>query len=293
MSRIRTVFVTGASGYIGRRVARAFRRAGWRVLGLTREAGKAGSFLATEVTPVIGSLQSPETWRPSAAAADVIVHAAVDYAADTQSVDQAAVRALIEAGSDRRATLIYTSGVWVQRPGPEVTDETTPLAPAEVVSKRPATERFVLESSRIRGVVVRPAVVYGLQGGLTAGLFTEQPVVGDGANHWPLVHVDDLADAYVRIAERGEARGTYLIADESRSTLRELATAARRAAGLGGSPKWLPLPEARKSLGAFADALARDHQVSAARATRELGWRPMRAGFLAEVATYAAAARGV
>jgi nucleoside-diphosphate-sugar epimerase len=292
MDSIETVFITGATGYIGRNVARAFRRAGYRVLGLTRDTGKAASLAAEEIVPVVGTLQAPQSWNAAAASAAVLVHAAVDYGSDTMALDRAAVQALIDIASVRNSTLLYTSGVWVHGDtGGRVADETTPLAPIELVAARAATEQLVLGASALRGLVIRPAIVYGRQGGLTASFFAGEPVVGDGNNHWPLVHVDDLADAYVRAAQRGAAGAAYIAADRSHCTVRELVDAARRAAGLGGPPRWLPLAQARRTLGAFAEALALDQQVSAARAERDLDWRARHAGFVAEAAIYAAANR--
>ena len=113
MSAIKTVFITGATGYVGRNVARAFRRAGRRVLGLTRDAAKAASLAAEEITPVIGTLQEPEKWRATAASANVLVHAAVDYATDTAALDRTVAETLAKVANERAATFIYTSGVWV------------------------------------------------------------------------------------------------------------------------------------------------------------------------------------
>ncbi len=292
MESIETVFVTGATGYISRNVARAFRRAGYRVLGLTRNAGKAAGLAAEEIVPVVGTLQAPPSWRAAAASAAVLVHAAVDYNTDTMALDRATVETLIDIAAARNTTLIYTSGAWVHGDtGGRVADDTTPLAPIELVAARAATEQLVLRATALRGIVLRPAIVYGRHGGLTASFFAEQPLVGDGNNRWPLVHVDDLAEAYVRAAEHGEAGTAYIVADRSRCTVRELVDAARRAAGLDGPPCWLPLDEARRTFGAFAEALALDQQASAARAERELDWRARHAGFIAEAAIYAAANR--
>jgi nucleoside-diphosphate-sugar epimerase len=292
MDTVKTAFITGATGYIGANVARAFRRAGYAVLGLTRASAKAANLAAQEIVPVIGTLQDPAAWRAAAASADVLVHAAVDYSADTMALDQATVQGLIEMAGARNATLIYTSGAWVHGDtGGKVADETAPLAPIEIVAERVATERLVLAASSVRGIVIRPGIVYGRQGGLTAAFFDDKPIVGDGSNHWPLVHVDDLAEAYVRAAERGRAGTAYIVTDGSRSTVRALAGAARAAVGLNGPPHWLALAEARKTMGGFADALALDQQLSAARAERELGWRPRQAGFVAEATIYAAALR--
>ncbi|KAK7757367.1 hypothetical protein SLS62_000379 [Diatrype stigma] len=59
MATRRSVFVTGANGYIGAAVSRAFVRAGWNVYGLIRRAEAAPQLLKDEITPIIGSLPSP------------------------------------------------------------------------------------------------------------------------------------------------------------------------------------------------------------------------------------------
>jgi nucleoside-diphosphate-sugar epimerase len=60
----------------------------------------------------------------------------------------------------------------------------------------------------ITAVVLRPAMVHGDGGGvfgMLAGMAKRSgvvQVVGTGRNHWPTVHVDDLAAAYIAVAER-------------------------------------------------------------------------------------------
>jgi uncharacterized protein YbjT (DUF2867 family) len=51
-----TVFVTGASGYIGAGVVRAAKRRGLRVLGLARSSATASLLEDAEVEPVTGDL---------------------------------------------------------------------------------------------------------------------------------------------------------------------------------------------------------------------------------------------
>jgi nucleoside-diphosphate-sugar epimerase len=104
--------------------------------------------------------------------------------------------------------------------------------------------------------------------------------VGDGRQRWPLVHVDDLAELYV-LALHAEP-GTLLHASAGPSIpAREVAEAAAAAHGARAEP-W-PLEAARATLGAFADALALDQQVSGERARRLLGWAPRRPDVLWEL----------
>jgi len=113
-----------------------------------------------------------------------------------------------------------------------------------------------------------------------------EAVVGDGRNRWTMVHLDDLADAYVRVAESGLAGEIFNVTDRSRFTVLELATAAARAAGHKGEIGPLPLAEARKTMGDFADALALSQHVDSGKAVRLLGWQPRHGGFLDEVEVF-------
>jgi nucleoside-diphosphate-sugar epimerase len=108
-------------------------------------------------------------------------------------------------------------------------------------------------------------------------------MVGTGLNRWPFVHVDDLADLYVLALDRAPA-GTLLLAVNGPShPVRDVATAASRGAGGGGRITEWPLEEARKTLGAYADALVLDQQASGRRAQELLGWRPSRPDVIADI----------
>ena len=94
-----------------------------------------------------------------------------------------------------------------------IVSDTTPLAsPQPLVAWRPAVERLVQEDKVLNGIVVRPALLYGKKGSLTEALFASAKA---GKAIWPgtpggkisLIHCDDLADLYVRLAERAQVLG--------------------------------------------------------------------------------------
>jgi len=286
------VFVTGATGYIGFAVSAALRRHGHRVWGLARTETKAARLARHEIEPVIGDLSGPKSYADVAAHCSVLIHTAFDYSSEGIAKNKLTIDALLDAG--RRGaepkTLIFTSGAWVYGDtGDHMVDETTPLDPIKLVAWRPAQEQLVLRASGVRGLVIRAGCVYGGAGGLTAPWFADPAagkpptVVGDGRNRWTMVHVDDLADAYVRAAESSLAGEIFNVTDRSRFTVLELATAAARAAGYKGEIPLLPLAEAKKTMGDFADALALNQHVDSGKAVRLLGWQPRHGGFLDEV----------
>lgn len=291
------VFITGATGFIGFNVATALRRAGHEVWALVRSAQKAQTLLRHEIVPVMGTMQDPASYRAAAEQASVLIHAAVDYQADIAALDRQTVEALIAAGGHgaRPKTFIYTGGVWVHgNTGGHRVDETAPLAPPSLVAHRPAIEQLVINSTQVRGLVIRPGDVYGKQGSLTgfwfAGATSHPPLsVVVGTNHWPMVHVDDLADAYVRAAESGIAGEVFNVVDSSRATSGEMARAVAQAAGYSQEIKYLSLEESRGVYGPLADGLALDQLVDGSKAGRLLGWHPTHNGFIDGVEAYFAA----
>jgi nucleoside-diphosphate-sugar epimerase len=286
-------FVTGASGYIGLGVAAALARAGHEVVGLVRDAGKARRLAAAGVEAVVGDMAAPQAWIGAARECAASVHCAAEYTERFHDLDrrttEALLRAAREAGGPR--TFLYTSGCWVLGDtGDRVADETAPTNPPAFVAPRVETERLVLaaDAGPVRTLVVRPACVYGGSGSLTASWFGSAArdgaatVLGDGAQRWAMVHLDDLADLYVRALE-STLRGEVLhAADGSRATVRECAEAASRAAGRGGAVRLLPLAEAVAAFGPSAHCMAMTQRLDASKAARLLGWHPRHAGFVDE-----------
>lgn len=288
------ILVVGASGYLGYAAASALARAGHEVHGLVRRPEAAGMLRKAEIRPLMGRLQEPASFTQAAAQCSVIIYAAADYQADTLAVDRAAIEALLGVATrgPKPKTFIYTSGVWVHGDtGDVMVDETTPLAPPRAVQARPAIEQLVLEHPHVRGLVIRPGDVYGGRGGLTGMWFEsaekgELRIIGDGRNRWSLVHVDDLADGYVRVVESGLSREVFNVTDRSRATVNEIAEAVVRATGGKAGITHVPLAEATKQMGAFAECLALNQHVDSRKAVRLLGWQPKHGGFVDGVETY-------
>ena len=287
------VFVTGGTGYIGSAVSLRLKKAGHDVQALVRNKDKASALQGAGVKLVQGDLGNPAGYAAAAYGVQAIVHCASDPGPQHVELDRKSIQNARELLHGRvGATFIYTSGVWVLGDtAGAVADESTSTNPAQIAAWRPAHEQLTLELSKegIRAVVVRPGIVYGgARGGIPASMFGSAlkqgaaQMIGEGANHWPLVHVEDLAELYVRLVERAPAGSIFHAADASTHTLREIAEAASRAAGKGGKVSALPLDKARQSMGPFADALALDQKLSSEKARTELDWRPRHEDFVAE-----------
>ena len=285
------VFLTGGSGYIGSAVALALKKAGHDVLALVRSEAKGEALRKAGVKLAVGELGNPAGYAGAAWGRAAFVHVAQDWSAQGPELDRRTISSARDLLRGQvGATFIYTSGCWVQGPTDGVADESTPAKPARAVSWRPAHEQAALEMARdgIRSVVVRPGIVYGgARGGIPAMFFGTAlkhgaaQTVGAGENHWPLVHIDDLAELYVRLVERAPAGSVYYAADASRLTQREIAEAAARAAGKDGKiqpqqPDGTP----------YQEALTLDQQISSEKARNDLDWRPRHESFVGEAAHF-------
>ncbi len=277
------VFVTGATGFIGSAVVEELLGAGHEVTGLARSEKAAAAVRDLGAAPHRGDLADPASYRRAAAAHDAVIHTAFDYAADSVERDRTACATLLAAAADAAAPrrVVYTSGCWVLGDtGDTPAAETASTAgAAELVRWRPAHEKLVLgaDGADVRTSVVRPGMVYGGHGGLTAEIFRSAAedgaavIVGDGGNRWSMVHRDDLARLYRAIVESG-AHGIFHGVDGNPMETRAIGRDASLAAGGDGSVRLVPVEEARGSLGPVADALVLD-QVLAAPRSIELGWK--------------------
>jgi nucleoside-diphosphate-sugar epimerase len=287
------VFVTGGTGYIGTSVVRELRRRTHVVRALARSDEAERKLRALGAEPVRGEMRDVDLLRAEAARANVVLHCAVEYSAEGVAVERAALEALIDALSPGRA-FVYTSGVWVYGSrGDAVVAEDAPLAPLEIVAWRPAHEQLVLaQDGRLRAIVIRPGVVYGDGGGIPGGMVAEARkgavrVVGDGANRWPTVRHDALAELYGAAVDTPAAHGVFNAQRGASVPYIEVARAASRAAGGDGTVEPITLDDARAQMGPYADALACDLQADSTRAVRELGWEPHRPTLLEELSNTA------
>jgi len=274
------IFLTGGTGYIGSAVLDAVVRAGHQVDALVRNSEKAERVQARGATPVFGDAANPATYADAAAAADGVVLTAFEYSTRGVKIDADTIDAVLATPVKPGKFLIYTSGVWVLGPAPASVDESAPLNPVEHVAWRPAHEERILNAATAgwRAIVIRPGIVYGGDRGIVGDLLKDASnslirVIGPGDNHWPLVYDRDLADLYLRVATNAAASGVYHANDEGDETVNDIVRAISEHAKTEPSVRHVPLSEAKKKLGTYAEALALDQIVRSPRA-RALGWQP-------------------
>ncbi len=213
-----TSLVTGATGFIGRRLLSPGDRALVRCpAGFTHE--------------VVGDLLDEAALARACAGVETVFHCAgvAEVGADAETlwrVNFEGTRRLLRAAGQAgvRRFVFFSSVKAMAEPGEGCADEDWPGEPATPYGQaKRAAEEAVLEAGAKYGMHVvnlRPALVYGRGGegnlerlarALRAGWFPRLKVT---TNRRSIVHVADVVAAARLVAQRPEANGrTYIVAD--------------------------------------------------------------------------------
>ncbi|SED40245.1 Nucleoside-diphosphate-sugar epimerase [Amycolatopsis tolypomycina] len=278
------VFVTGASGWIGRALVPELLDAGHDVVGLARSDAAADTVAAMGATVLRGDLGDLETLQAGAKSADGVVHLAFGHdftrIEDSIATDARAVEAMTDVLAGK--AFVAASGTPMV-PGRAATEQDDPVFVGPV-GGRGNIARAILETAErgVRASLVRlPRTVHG-EGdhGFIAHLVAlgrEKGIaayVGDGTQRWPAVHVLDAAHLFRLALERAEPKAVLHAVGDEGVRIRDIAEVVGRRTGL-------PVTSvAAEELGFLGGILAID-QPASAQATRELlGWQPTQPGLL-------------
>ena len=229
------ILVTGASGFIGRRLADSLRTAGHTVIEASRQAEPSATTVNADFTRDV----EPAAWLPKLIGIDAVInavgilreHGAQTFERIHVSAPQALFAACAAAGV-RRVVQISALGA----------DRGTS---GYFRSKRLADE--YLAQLPLDWTIVQPSLVFGV-GGTSARLFAmlaSLPIValpGAGRQQVQPIHIDDLVLAIAAIVQRHDFahRRVALVGPEA-LTLREFLARLGHVIGMP-RPRFLPIP---------------------------------------------------
>ncbi|MGP3961415.1 SDR family oxidoreductase [Nonomuraea sp. 3N208] len=289
------VFITGASGFIGRAVVAELIAAGHEVTGLTRSEASASVIKDLGADVHRGDLDDLDQIRQGANAADGVVHLANKHDWAHPEVSNRAERAAVQtisdtlAGSDR--PFVLAAGLAVPGLGRPLT-ERDPNPAVGPDSPRGGAENLALTYAD-RGVRVIPVrfapTVHGEGDHGFVSIVAQAArrrgaslYAGEGHNRWPAVHRSDAA-RLVRLGLENAPAGTILhAAAEEGVPLQRIAEAL--AARLGVPAKSAPAEQIADEIPFIGRFLAADF-VATSKITRDLlGWRPTGPTLLEDIA---------
>lgn len=296
------MFLTGATGFIGRAVAAVL--AGCGTLRVAVRSKEAGNW-AEGVDVVQASLSPDQDWSGALAGVLVVVHCAArvhvmneeaaDPLAEFRRVNvEGALRLARQAAEAGVRRFVFVSSIKVngehsQSGHPFTADQSPAPGDPYGVSKceaEAALRALALETG-MEVVIIRPPLVYGP--GVKAN-FLEMirwlwrgvplPLGGIFENRRSLVFLDNLVDLILTCIDHpAAANQTFLVSDDE-----DLSTAAllrRMAAALGRPARLIPVPIELITLGAkmigrpaIAQRLCGSLQVDIRKTKELLGWSP-------------------
>lgn len=293
------VFITGATGYIGQAVAKAFLTKKYQVYALTRSKEKAKLLKRDGLMPVVGELAHPDSFVEEMKRSDLLVHCAYDVSEKAVQIENHFVDYVLEVFGkygERKRTFIYTSGVWAAGDTLGVlADEKAAFPPLEIMKWRREIEQKLLafHYTNLSVIILRPGCVYGGAGGLTKLWFSSAEkgsveIVGNGNNHWAMVELEDLAEAYVLATEKKDIATPILIniVDDSHDRVLEMALAIAKVCGHPGRIHFISIEDGKNKYGRVTYGLIIDQQIANQKAKESIGWQPKRKHFIADIQKY-------
>lgn len=232
------IFLTGATGFIGRHLASALRAAGHRVIEARRRVSDPALHVAADFTRDLNA----SDWIPRLANVDCVINAVgILRERGDQTFDRIhtqAPRALFEACVHAGVSRVIQVSALGADTG----------ASGYFRSKHAADE--VLASLPLDWTIVQPSVVYG-PGGTSARLFTllaSLPVIplpGRGTQSIQPIHIDDVTAAIVALVSQSDphSRARVALVGPRKLELREFLTQLRSAIGLRRTRRFgVPMP---------------------------------------------------
>jgi dihydroflavonol-4-reductase len=265
------VFLTGATGFVGSHVARAYAAKGAELRLLTRKTSNLAGLEGVAAETVVGDLRQPEGLRSALAGCDALVHVAADYRLWVRDPDEmyasnvAGTRELLrmarEVGVPR---VVYTSSVATMgfKSDGTIVDEATPVSLDAMIGHYKRS-KFLAELEAIEAakagqyvMLLNPTTPIGANdakptptGRIVVDFLNRNfpAYVDTGLN---LVDVAEVARMHVVALERGTPGERYILGGEN-LTLKQILD---RLSGMTGLPSpTMKVPHAVAMAFAFFD----------------------------------------
>lgn len=284
------VFVTGATGAIGRRAVPALVAAGHTVTGVARSDAKAEQLRSAGAEPARVDLFDPPAVAAALQGFDAVCNLATSIPAPSKAIRtkawtmndrirREASRNLVDGALGAGASHFVQESIAFLYPdsGDRLVDEDVPLDMPPFVDATAVAEeqarRFTAGGGT--GVVLRFGFFYGVGSQHTDDMvrLARRRVasqMGPSEAYWPSIHLDDAATAVV--AALHAPAGTYNVVDDDPVRVVEFYEALASAFDFK-SPR-LTMKTMAKLAGSKADLYQRSQRVSNARFKAASGWAP-------------------
>jgi dihydroflavonol-4-reductase len=303
-------FITGGTGFVGRRVLQKLLERGYQVSALARSPKDIVDFQTRGISPVPGDITNIESLRNAMRGSNVVFHIAGWYQfgarnrAEAEKVNVDGTRNVLglayELGIPK---IVYTSTVAIYgNTHGQLVNEATPIPSGPFLTENDRTKwqahvqvALPLIAKGAPIIIVLPGGIYGpgdksLIGDLMRRYYLRQlPVFPAPDLGITFAHVEDVAEGHLLAAEKGKIGESYILAGPAiylRDMVKVWASILRR-----GEPAWMvppallqpfvPLVEAVEPYLPFPDLISSEtirmldatYFARSDKARDQLGWR--------------------
>ncbi|TAD88622.1 MAG: NAD-dependent epimerase/dehydratase family protein [Alphaproteobacteria bacterium] len=287
------LFLTGVTGYVGRRVAEELVGDGHELAVLVRTSSDDTAARELGAWPIKAQLTDTERLASVAADVDGIAHCAASDDPAFLATNRAAVEAMMAALAPGAAFVMHGGSLVFGDTGAQRFTGVEPFDPPPFLAGRADLDQLVLaigQKRRLRASIVHASMVYGEGRGavipsalVAAALrtgFAAYP--GSGTNQWSTLHVRDWARLVMAALLNAPVGGTLYPAGGPPISMLDLAALIAEEGRLP-PPRSVPVAEAQSLWGPLGAALTTNQLFSSEQAEMALGWTSERNGLPEEI----------
>lgn len=250
------IFLTGATGFIGKSLLKRLIKKKYQVSALSRNEQDKKMLENLGAKAILGDIRSPENFINILAFCDVLIHLAglrTNWAQEKDFIEinsKSIVRIIGKKTSLKHVIVlssVYAMGKLLSLPA----DEEHPLNATDLYGKsKILLEKFTKEiclKRKIPYTIIRPAIVYG-PGDNDIGMIVKLiklirrkkfQFIGNGKNLMHLIYIDDLVDGILSVLEKLGQNQNFILAGKQPIILFDLVTLIKKETRVNYQPKFI------------------------------------------------------
>ncbi len=288
-------FIIGGTGFLGSHLIPKLLDKKYEVVSLTRDVKKAQQLLFyNQVQWIQGDLADIDQFMHEIPPVDVIIMIAMPRIFPGRKIAQKQVEKLSESigvnfinslkiSVRLRVPIILSSSTNYKTSNSEIADETCSIYNTEISKLGQDTESIIekaVETGKPEIIRIIPGHIYGNGGTFKKNIYdrikkAKYKIYGTGNNYIPRIHVDDLADAYIKAAEILPIGEKFIIADDTACTVKDFCNELAKQLKTK-TPRSIPGFLAKWLMGSsIYEIVTLNSKVSNQKAKQILGWKPV------------------
>ena len=213
----KSLFLTGATGYVGSAILKHYLKNSWEVTAYLRNSNSPKTEQLRDIGAkiIIGNLDEFEKISKASENHDVIIHAAIDLSNVENNMETTKIflESAKKTAKIKDAMFIYCSGALAYGSHKEVLDETAPIKSqfpnSWVIDINNLILSEIRKTNNLSLSIIRPGWVYGLNNGNYISDYLRYcrgkkyvPVPKDLTNYLSFIHVNDNANCFYLVGSK-------------------------------------------------------------------------------------------